>query len=44
MQNAKAEKEEKRTGCYRHTQMQKDLNREAERTGLKNYQTEEDPA
>lgn len=25
MQNAKAEKEEKRTGCYRHTQMQKDL-------------------
>ena len=25
MQNANAEKEEKRTGCYRHTQMQKDL-------------------
>ena len=25
MQNAKAEKEEKRTGCYRHTLMQKDL-------------------
>ena len=25
MQNAKAEKEEKRTGCYCHTQMQKDL-------------------
>ena len=25
MQNTEAEKDEKRTGCYRHTQMQKDL-------------------
>ena len=25
MQNANAEKEEKRIGCYQHTQMQKDL-------------------
>ena len=25
MQNTEAEKDEKRTGCYRYTQMQKDL-------------------
>ena len=45
MQNTEAEKDEKRTGCYRYTQMQKDLIiREAEGTGAAYYQTEDDPS
>ena len=42
MHIAEAETEEKKTGCYRHTEMQRDLIIETEGEGAPHHQTEKD--